>query len=91
MAAKGGGGGGGGALSKQPSRVGEVSQREEKSEEPEIKGGKKKYIYIKSVWRTFLKVGGTHRCLFSDSRKSGGEFSSENLLQTLHLLRLMLK
>lgn len=44
MAAKGGGGGGG-ALSKQPSRVGEVSQREEKSEEPEIKGGKK-IIYI---------------------------------------------
>lgn len=35
---------GGGALSKQPSRVGEVSQREEKSEEPEIKGGKKLYI-----------------------------------------------
>lgn len=43
MAAKGGGGRGG-ALSKQPSRVGEVSQREEKSEEPEIKGGKKLYI-----------------------------------------------
>lgn len=39
----------GGGLSKQPSRVGEVSQREEKSEEPEIKGGKKNYIYVYKV------------------------------------------
>lgn len=71
------------ALSKQPSRLGEVSQREEKCEEPEIKRGK--YIYEVSVG-DFLRTWRN-----SDSRKSGGEFSPKNLLQTLYLLMLTLK
>lgn len=74
-------GGGEGALSKQPSRVGEVSQREEKSKELEIKVGKN--IYKVNVEDFLKRWRNSQMSFFPDSRKDGGEFK---LMEQLWLI-----